>query len=1817
MQQRNQAFSIKGMQRDLSESVFNSEYAYENRNIRITPTDDNTGFALVNEKGTEKIVIEDLEGGFEGTPIGQCVINNQLVVFCTPGIIYIIYKEDGKYYGETLFNGELNFSDKHPIEAYPYYENEELQKIYWVDGINPFRFINVGKLKGERQNTPKELINAVPDLQLKESVEIVKNYDSGIFAPGIIQYCFTYIKKYAQESAIFYTSPLYYISYKDRGGNPEEKVTNSFNIKVDNVDHNFDYVRVYAMHRTSINAAMNTRRVADLLIENNHVSLIDTGTIGDSIPDTDLLFKTGEEIIPNTINSKNNTLFLGNIQSHYNSIPDTEVKAFQKVVEQMPITFKNHYNKEIKESKIYAVDINGEIREPEDGYTGPTVVKDITTTKTYPYKAISQTSFSSNYQYQHLLNKSSQDIKVFKYLDWYRLGIQVQYKTGKWSDVIYLTDLQNTLPPTTSFENGEERKPNGSLYSDSDNWFAVPVMKVTNKSCYSEVNKEATDEAWEEKWGELDNNGDNSNVEENTNISDVLNTKSFFDGIGVLDYLHSIGAVKVRPVIVYPDYHDRDVICQGIVAPTVYNVNSRYSNSPFTQSSWFTRVNSPVPVEPTQAKGATFEFYVTLYSCFHSDNSGKTTNLLNGTYCLEGKNGDNLEVTIQGLKGQGSLYGESQIQVKCIVYDETEEHLTSWLNTQISEVMKSAQGEKFAASMNPLYSKYLKKATDGYDSDSDKNYYSNLNDKKLVSYRLEDAKSFRLLNNLGVQIHRYFRWVPFFDGTYHTVDTKHCPGNKNNAAKNRVIGEIDNTGKDSYRCDIGRVSKGSIMAYASMPLEVRGSSNSIIGTTVLPFNDSIDNTDYSSVGSYVEFRHNYAIPGTDQLNAEIQSLYKPVPTGTRSSNNITSESWRYYNKEYYYVDQNIVTLHSPELEFDTSVQNLDLSNTKFRIVGMTPIVANQSDISITTSGNTLKKQTNKYEGDTFSYTGATTTLEWSHGLYTKEIQSDMSTVKKNSYNAWKIRNTSISWFDTPFTLKNAFTPLKDSGKTIAEYELGFAIYPWQRNGALNNDIRAKGESSAWLEHKKLSNLRYSNRNAYLPQKYIWYADHLYGTDGNTDVPRNGMAGAQLFNSNEITPIKVSSPDGNGKIVYYGNVDTMATISMVSDISNSGVDGRNRQKGYPIMVTTLNTDAYNNPDASIDEKYRFDLLLPIKDIGYRGDERDPDDSTKYVEDVSSFSSASCRIKYKSTPHAVLSLSYLNDGSQLILPTFGLMYDGRQYPLDYSSSYIEEGKSLWWNECKSIQQDRIPFYNGTPSKDFTAPDSSAIGPQYGWLWLGELYKEVNEESRFGGKSVEAIANNKWQPCGDAISIIDEYGNVKKEIEIVWQEGDTFYQRYDHIKTYPFTLEDQNSVTDIVSFMVETRINIDGRYDRNRGNKSNLVVTPENFNQLNPVYSQSNNMFTYTYRDPNKLDLSKWANNITWSLTKTAGDLIDKWTHITLANTLDLDGKNGKITSLQKYNDQLIAFQEKSVSMIMYNESMQISTTDGVPVELGNSGKVNGYRVLSDTAGCSNKWSIASTENGIFFVDGITKNAYLFSGGKVSNLSDAAGMSSWFNTNASYKEWNPATWDDMVVYYNSLSNDVYFINKYEALAFNLMINTFTSFYSYENTPFISQIEDDALAIHDNHLYRLNTGKYNYFYGKYKPFSTEVIVNSDRTLDKTFTNVDFRSETGNYDDGSKLLKKWIDDLGITFNSITASNEYQSNTENLIFSKYGHSNLKRKFRIWRADVPRDKTIWNRYKQDRMRNTWLHLKLQMNETKNTQYDTARTTLHDLNVTYYI
>ena len=67
--------------------------------------------------------------------------------------------------------------------------------------------------------------------------------------------------------------------------------------------------------------------------------------------------------------------------------------------------------------------------------------------------------------------------------------------------------------------------------------------------------------------------------------------------------------------------------------------------------------------------------------------------------------------------------------------------------------------------------------------------------------------------------------------------------------------------------------------------------------------------------------------------------------------------------------------------------------------------------------------------------------------------------------------------------------------------------------------------------------------------------------------------------------------------------------------------------------------------------------------------------------------------------------------------------------------------------------------------------------------ELCREYNAKTMFGGQTLDALRANVWVPAGKAIS------TSSTNISLVFEYGDTWYSRYDCLKTYPYTNQDEN--------------------------------------------------------------------------------------------------------------------------------------------------------------------------------------------------------------------------------------------------------------------------------------------------------------------------------------------------------------------------------------------------------------------------------------------
>lgn len=465
-----------------------------------------------------------------------------------------------------------------------------------------------------------------------------------------------------------------------------------------------------------------------------------------------------------------------------------------------------------------------------------------------------------------------------------------------------------------------------------------------------------------------------------------------------------------------------------------------------------------------------------------------------------------------------------------------------------------------------------------------------------------------------------------------------------------------------------------------------------------------------------------------------------------------------------------------------------------------------------------------------------------------------------------------------------------------------------------------------------------------------------------------------------------------------------------------------------------------------------------------------------------------------------------------------------------------------------------------------------------------------------NIDNIYNNKdnelWIPAGVS-TLEDNY-----EFSI----GDTYFGRWDCMKTYPYSNEDLNQCTSVFSVMIESRINLQSRYDKNKNNSNLLYINDTNFNLTNPVYSQTDNYFNYrTLKEDIKKNIH-FPQTIIWSKVKYPNTDIDIWTDINLLSSYNLDGDKGVLQSLNKYNNELFALQNNGISQILFNSRVQIPTSDNNPIEITNSLKMAGVRYISEMLGADNKFAIVTSPLGIYVLNSIDGIIYLFNN-KIQNLSRNKGFDSWlskYKNTGSWKTFKNNT-KAFVGYYDVLNSNVYFTNGETCLCFNEVLNEFTSFFSYENSYMIENKNFNFLLFNNSNFYISDLGEYNNFFGKYKPFSIEYRVNPNGISDNIFSNIEFISDSFNADN------TYISND--TFDTLSVKNEYQQNKINLEFNTGQASNLKKKFRFWRAIIPRDKSNG----RDRFRNPWIHLKLSKERNLNKNYST---TLHNMIVYYY-
>lgn len=1537
MQKDNHVF--KGIKRDTHPIHQDASFLWDALNIRFTKKDNNSFLTMTNERGPLRLGL-NIKGKYY---LGHCILGKYLILFTTTedgvddyslytGKDYIIRitKEGGNYISEVLFEGALNFKKKHLIQTLGNYESPLVQKVYWTDGYNQPRFINIvaDKLYNKDLSTitdykelyPEGNFDFVPRLLLKEKIDVEK-VEGGNFSPGTIQYAFTYYNKYGQESNIFYTTPLLYISPLTRGGNPEETVNNSFTIKIYNFETKFDYLRIYSIHRTSKDSTPQVKVVRDILISKDKsvkglstdkIVFTDTGDTGYSEDPTKLLYIGGEEILAECICDKDNTLFLGNITLKKVSIPDSIKSDMLELLEEKFGTSENY----IKESS----------------------------------RTITLNSFigdASNRYYSEL--NTCKSITSFRTHNYYRLGIQFQHYSGKWSEPIFLKDFKIL-----------ERHNNIKTNSDGTATLTLNSLEF--------------------------------------NINSLFKDKST-----IKSELQNLGFVKVRGLVVLPKPWERVVVAQGVLNPTVFEVNNRYKNTPFAQASWFFRplVNSVDTAwasssEDLVRKVASRPYQALNYVPIELPNENDNSKYLNSE--VQGESSFTME-TINNSIGRDS-FTEYLVDQSILTFNAPE--------IEFGEITKSIESENCNVEIiggitQFSYLSDIKLTTSTPPTTIEGNY-------SIGFIKPKDNKYSRLYNE------------PLYESPIFISDNK-------------------------------LADSGTNVRWFIYPWQCGGSINNDINrdnynrTSVLK-SKTISNLIFSTGNTLLKIP--YAFPNKiakvslfNDNDISLLKLNKPL-------NADISGDINYYGN----VD--------------------DVKITKGGTHYVTNTVQNKSEVYRTEKVTGINEQYKGFKGSVrISYKSTPHLVIVTN--YTKE---GIPVMLPATYNSLGSVNTDlINGFNTPYKV-NAITK------------------PYWLNSVGTLPTKT---SEASIDSKVL-----------IPQVTLFierreYFHYLKEYDEDTAILK------VLGEYNSL-------PDGARALVEHTTTNKDWAWLYVRDNGNS------------------NKWRVENPSNSADNKW-------------------------VVAASGNGSNANKVYQYK-----------------------GNIIEGKRV-LEYIGKINEPTQSEITKDFK-IYQDI----------------NTEMAKMGSFFPLVDLIRDT-PINLFGGKSPEAIKDNLWLVGSEPIDLEDTKNNI------VYDRGDTYYQRYDCLKTYAYAEGMENSNIEILSFMCDSYINLDGRYDKNRLKQSNLNVSPINFNLINNSYSQDDNIFNYRLLDEIYYKVNKYPLQVIWTSPHTALSDVDEWTHITLANSIDLNGDCGNVTSINKFNELLIAFQEHATIRLLYNDRVQISASDGVPIELGNSQKMQGTQIISNKIGCQDRLHTKETPQGIYFIDNNTSSFWLFNG-SLSNIGETTGCSWWFrehNDNVKFPEIG-----SKILSYDNINNELY-INLIEdktinenSLCYSEKLGNFTSRMSYSNV-IMDTLENDFISISTRNIekyieyqspisiYSNNKGYPNYFFGYNKLPKFTFISNDNPTITKIFDTIEYKAFIDRGD---------VDTSKSTFDWIRAYNDYQDTgvkklTSSIKNTFFDDASVQKKFRTWKAQLPRVN------KMQRLRDSWIAIELGFSEipTDNTRPDT--------------
>ena len=349
---------------------------------------------------------------------------------------------------------------------------------------------------------------------------------------------------------------------------------------------------------------------------------------------------------------------------------------------------------------------------------------------------------------------------------------------------------------------------------------------------------------------------------------------------------------------------------------------------------------------------------------------------------------------------------------------------------------------------------------------------------------------------------------------------------------------------------------------------------------------------------------------------------------------------------------------------------------------------------------------------------------------------------------------------------------------------------------------------------------------------------------------------------------------------------------------------------------------------------------------------------------------------------------------------------------------------------------------------------------------------------------------------------------DIYITPHELTTMYKAYD------FNSVDTLQSTQITNYIpLESKVNTYFDYGMNLMNtqSENLLYEPGHIDgittqerpahQYNMIYSDndaSNDVFTLISTDDK--ETNEFKQRAYYSDLKTNGELIDNFLIFKATCFIDVNSRYGQLTEMLTDKNTLYYWQDNACGKFSVNERSLINDQNSNTIMLGQAGILSRYDYISTRYGMRlHDFCARSTENGVFWVDIISRAIAVLAENKAVNYGESLNVQNIIN--------NKMTDDVPEVDYD-LQNDELLCKCFgeDQAVFNIKYNLATSIYTrrYNRMLYIN-----------NHLYglsisgnTLNVVKHNYLNQSatyLSPILLSFIVNPAASITKVFDSQQF----------------------------------------------------------------------------------------------------------------